>query len=71
LRAGSLVAFFLAAGAAVAGIGSVIQIKWASPSAFGSDLAIAALLAIPLSILLLAGAVAHLSRLVLPELWRA
>jgi hypothetical protein len=60
-RADSLVAFFLAAGSAVAGIGSVIQIKWSAPSAFGSDLAIAAVLAIPLSMLLLAGAAAHLA----------
>ena len=59
-RADSLVAFFLAAGGALAAIGAVIHLKWGAPSPFGHDLAVAAFLAIPLSILLLAGAVAHL-----------
>jgi hypothetical protein len=59
-RSDSLVAFFLAAGAAVAALATLIHLKWGAPSPFSNDLAVAALLTIPLSILLLAGAVAHL-----------
>ena len=59
-RSDSLVAFFLAAGAALAAIGAVIHFKWGPPGPFSGDLAVAALVAIPLSILLLAGAVSHL-----------
>lgn len=59
-RADSLVAFFLAAGSALAALAALIHLKWGPPSPFGADLAIAALLTIPLLILLLACAVAHL-----------
>jgi hypothetical protein len=65
-RADSLVAFFLAAGSALTGIAAVIHLKLGPPSGFESDLAAGAFLAIPLSILLLAGAVAHLAPHVLP-----
>ena len=65
VRSDDLVAFFLAAGTALAAMGAVIHLKWGASSPFGSDLAVAALLAIPLAILLLAGAVAHLGKHVL------
>jgi hypothetical protein len=59
-RADSLVAFFLSAGSALAAIAALVHLKWGAPGPFDQDLAIPALLVIPLSILLLAGAVAHL-----------
>jgi hypothetical protein len=61
-RADSLVAFFLAAGSALAAIAAVVHLKWGAPGPLDNDLAIPAFLVIPLSILLLAGAVAHLGR---------
>jgi hypothetical protein len=60
VRSDSLVAFFLAAGMALAALATLIHLKWGAPTPFSNDLAVAALLTIPLSILLLAGAVAHL-----------
>jgi hypothetical protein len=59
-RSDSLVAFFLATGSALAALGALIHLKWGAPGPFGNDLAIPAFLVIPLSILLLTGAVAHL-----------
>ena len=59
-RSDALVAFFLAAGTAVSAVASVVHLKWGARGPFEADLAIPAFLVIPLSILLIAGAVAHL-----------
>ena len=61
LVADSLVAFFLAGAAGIGGIANVVHLRWGETGPTDVDLAVAALLAIPLSILLLAGAAAHLS----------
>jgi hypothetical protein len=60
VRADSLIAFFLAAGCALSAIATLIHMKWGSPGPFTTDLAIPAFLVIPLSLVLLAGAVVHL-----------
>jgi hypothetical protein len=65
LRSDSLVAFFLAAGTGVMGIATVAHLKWGNPLPWTRDLDTAAFAALPLSILLLAGAVAHLGFYVL------
>jgi hypothetical protein len=59
-RSDSLVAFFLAAGTALSAIANLVHLKWGARGPFEADLAIPGFLVIPLSILLMAGAVAHL-----------
>jgi hypothetical protein len=59
-NADSLVAFFLAATAGVLGITSVVHLKWTTSFPGSDDLAAAALVVVPMSILLLSGGVAHL-----------
>jgi hypothetical protein len=59
-RSDSLVAFFLAAGTALSAIANLVHLKWGAPGPFEADLAVPGFVAIPLSILLMAGAVAHL-----------
>ncbi len=61
VRSDSLVSFMLAATTGVIAITAVVHLKWGSPFPNGNDLAYGALAAIPLAILLLAGAVAHLA----------
>jgi hypothetical protein len=60
-RSDSLVSFLLAATTGVTAITAVVHLKWGSPYPYGHDLAYGALAAIPLAVLLLAGAVAHLA----------
>jgi|SRR5215216_3135406 len=60
-RSDSLVSFPLAATTGVTAITAVVHLKWGSPYPYGHDLAYGALAAIPLAVLLLAGAVAHLA----------
>ena len=70
-RADSLVAFFLASGTALAALATVVNLKWGGSGPFDQDLATGAFIAIPLSILLLTGAVLHLGLYVLERRSRA
>jgi hypothetical protein len=60
-RSDSLVAFLLAATTGVTAISAVVHLKWGSPFPYGNDLAFGALAAVPLAVLLLTGAVGHLT----------